>query len=409
MSEQADSQPKAESDSELVARLRGGDVSAFEAVVGRHRAAIVAFAATRLGSPADAEDIAQEAFVRAYFRLAELRDPDALLPWLRRIAERLVLMRLRARREEATEPERLSELAAENGAGEMDGLGLPAALAELPLEMRRTVSLTYLAGYTCAEAAEMLGVKEGTVKSRLSRARARLKEVFAVAGQGTTRDADGERFTRATVERLMREARKLLEEGEIDEASRRAAKVVSMQAKRFEQSPSDPNYGFVDEAAHIWSLPRRERRRREAEANAAQYGFTLEELDWEVADVDMMEGTLGKPEGRGKDIWGVPHTRLRMSMGDARDVCRRLNCSPQTLSKWVDEGCPILRCWPFARFDFDRVNQWLRDNQIEDWPKESDYDLDRPVRVIFRALHRRELDPEEAESIITNLGWGNWG
>jgi RNA polymerase sigma-70 factor (ECF subfamily) len=409
MSEQTDSQLRAELDSELVARLGGGDLSAFEAIVNRHRTAIVALAAARLGSLEDAEDVAQEAFVRAYFRLHELRDPDALLSWLRRIAERLALMRLRARREEATEPERLSELAAENSDAEGDGLGLPAALAELPLGMRRAVSLTYLAGYTCAEAAEMLGVKEGTVKSRLSRARARLKEVFAVTGQGTKRDADGERFTRATVERLMREARKLLEEGEIDEASRRAAKVVSMRAKRFEQSPSDPNYGFVDEAAHIWSLPRKERRRREAEANAAQYGFTLAELDWEVADVDMMEGTLGKPEGRGKDIWGVPHGRVRTGFKDSRDVCRRLNCSPQTLSKWVEEGCPVLRCWPFARFDFDRVNQWLRHNEIEEWPKESDHDLDRPIRVIFKALHSRELNPEEAESIITNLGWGDWG
>ncbi len=398
-----------ETDAQLVARMRRGDIAAFESLVDRHRAALVAAAAFRLGSLEDAEDVAQETFVRAYFRLRELRDPGALLPWLRRIADRLALMRLRSRREEAVAPARLSEIAAPTSYGETDGVGLPAALAELPVGMRQAVSLTYLAGYSCAEAAELLGVKEGTVKSRLSRARVKLKEVFAVAGQGAAKDAGDKEFTRQTVERLMNEVRKLLQEGEIDEASRRAAKVLGMQAKQFEQSSSDPNYGFADEAAHIWSLTFKERRRKEAQANAVQYGFTLEELDWEVADVDMMEGTLGKPTGRGKDIWGVPHSRVRIRMGDARDVCRRLHCSPQTLAKWVDDGCPILRCWPFARFDFDRVNQWIQDKGIRDWPKETDDDLDRPIRVIFKAIEQGELTAEKAEEIITNLGWGNWG
>jgi len=101
------------SDAQLVARAREGDLSAFEMIVDRHRAALVALAAGRLGSLADAEDVAQEAFVQAFFRLHQLRKPEALLGWLRRLTERLALMRLRSRREEPCEPARLERMRAE--------------------------------------------------------------------------------------------------------------------------------------------------------------------------------------------------------------------------------------------------------------------------------------------------------
>jgi RNA polymerase sigma-70 factor (ECF subfamily) len=398
-----------ETDSQLVARLLTGDVPAFEAIVSRHRAALVAVAASRLGSLEDAEDVAQEAFVQAYFRLRQLRDPHALLPWLRRIADRLALMRLRSHREEAMEPARLSELAAGNSEGEMDGFGLPAALAELPVGMRQAVSLTYLAGYTCAEAAELLGVREGTVKSRLSRARAKLKEVFAMTEGELRQGKSGDKFTQETVARLVKEARLLLAEGDIDGAARQADQALAIQVKEFFASGDDPNYEFNMEAARITALLRKEQRRQEAEANAAQYGFTLEELDWEVADIDMMEETLGKPVGRGQDTWGVPRGQVRTGFKDSRDICRRLECSPMQLSEWVDSGCPILRCWPFARFDLDRVRQWIEEQEVRDWRRHDPRELDRPIRVIFKAVEQGELTAGKAEEVITNLGWGDWG
>lgn len=398
-----------DTDSQLVGRLLAGDVTAFEVIVGRHRAALVAAAAARLGSLEDAEDVAQEAFVQAYFRLRQLRDPDALRPWLRRIADRLALMRLRTRREEAVEPERLSELATLNSEAEGDGSGLPAALAELPVGMRRAVSLTYLAGYTCAEAAELLGVKEGTVKSRLSRARAKLKEVFAMTEGELKGGKPRDEFTQETVERLVREARRLLDEGDIDAAARQADKALAIQVREFFASGDDPNYEFNLEAARIKALPRQEQRRREAEANAAQYGYTLEELDWDVAEVNMLRNTLGTPEGRGQDMWGVPHSRMKLKIMDARDIGNRLKCSPMQLSEWVDAGCPILRCWPFARFDLDRVKHWIADQGIRDWREYGPQELDRPIRVIFKAIEQGKLTAKKAEEVITNLGWGNWG
>jgi RNA polymerase sigma factor (sigma-70 family) len=395
-----------ETDGQLVVRARGGDISAFEVIVNRHRAAIVALAASRLGSLADAEDVAQEAFVQAFFRLDQLRDAAALLPWLRRLTDRLALTRLRRRREEPLEPARVERMRAAEPepAGETRGL-----LWGLPQGMRAAVALTYLAGYTCGEAASLLGVREGTVKSRLSRARAMLREEFAVAEEEMRKGKPRDEFTQATVDRLVKEARRLLDEGDIEGAAREADRALTLQVQELFASGDDPNYEFDLEAARIKALPRTEQRRREAEANAAQYGFTLEELDWEVADVDMMSGTLGKPTGHGKDVWGVPHSRMKLKIMDARDICRRLECSPMQLSEWVGAGCLIVRCWPFARFDLDRVKQWIADQEIGDWRRYRPRDLDRPIRAIFKAIEDGELTAEKAEEVITNLGWGVWG
>ncbi|HUT75038.1 MAG TPA: RNA polymerase sigma factor [Armatimonadota bacterium] len=400
-----------ETDSQLVARARDGDLSAFEAIVDRHRAALVALAAGRLGSLADAEDVAQDAFVRAFFRLHQLRDPQALLPWLRRLTERLALMRRRRRREDLVAPERLEQMRRDHmGPGRPDDDGrIAELLQQLPTAMRQTVTLTYLAGYTCAETAALLGIRAGTVKSRLSRARATLKEAFTMARKNLSEGKPEDEFTQQTIERLMAEARRLLEQGDIDAAGERAGEVVGMQVRARFDSGDDSSVKIDKEAVRIYALPRKEQRRKDCEANAAQYGYRLQDLDWEVADVDMMSGTLGKPTGKGKDWWGMPHSRMRLRIMDARDICRRLRCSPVTLLEWVQSGLPILRCWPFARFDLDRVRQWLKDKRITDWPKETDYDLDMPIRVIFKALHRRDLTPEQAEEVITDLGWGVWG
>ena len=193
-----------ETDAELVARTRGGDLSAFEVIVDRHRAALVALAAGRLGSLADAEDVAQDAFVQAYFRLHQLRKPEALPAWLRRLTDRLALMRLRRRREEPLEPERLERMRALRAAPDDSGARGEARemLTRLPPMMRQAVALTYLAGYTSAEVASLLGVKEGTVKSRLSRARAFLREELAVRQKELAEGRPEDEFTQEVLRRV---------------------------------------------------------------------------------------------------------------------------------------------------------------------------------------------------------------
>jgi len=164
-----------------------------------------------------------------------------------------------------------------------------------------------------------------------------------------------------------------------------------------------------EDAVALTGLGRREQRRRECEANAAQYGYALHQLDWEVADVNMMSETLGKPTGHGKDIWGVPVSRLPLDIIDLRELCRRLKVSPLAVYQWVGNGCPILRCWPFARFDLDRVQSWLAEQGIQDWPREGEYELERPICMLYREIYDGRLAPESAEEVMDRLGLGVWG
>jgi hypothetical protein len=83
---------------------------------------------------------------------------------------------------------------------------------------------------------------------------------------------------------------------------------------------------------------------------------------------------------------------------------RRLHCSPQTLYGWIKQGMPVLRCWPFVRFDWNLIDKWLQANAIADWPKESDHDLDRPVRLILKAVEKGGVTARQAEEILDALG-----
>lgn len=407
------------SDSQLVERVREGDISAFEMIVERYRTILVARATSQLGSLVDAEDVAQDAFVQAYLHLAELRDPNALLPWLRKTTERLALMRVRSRRENPVDPVDLDLIA---GSPEpTDSAGADSILSQLPANMRETVSLTFLAGYTCAEAARVMGVQEGTVKSRLNRARAKLKEVIAMSEHDIAAGQPAGDFTRRTIERLKREARRLAVEGKFAEAGRKAQNVLLEQVKPLFGDPEKLGVAKTflaafdsgafkpdPEVTSMLGLSRQEQRRLECEGNAAQYGFRLKELDWELAEVDTMSGTLGKPTGHGKDVWGVPVSRMELDIVDARELCRRLRVSPLALYEWVRSGCPILRCWPFARLDVECVTQWLVDNGIRDWPVEDDYSLERPIRVVFREVYDGRISPDQAQEVMRCLGYGVW-
>ncbi len=413
----------AETDRQLVERMRRGDIAAFEAIVVRYRAALVSLVDSRLHSLADAEDVAQEAFVQAFLHLPELRDPDVLLPWLRRVADRLALMRLRLRRDEPTSPEHLDRVAASPVDEEdvVNGVGLRGLLVRLPAPMRQAVALTCLAGHTCAEAARLLGVKEGTVKSRLSRARAQLKEAIAMSDREQAEASPQEEFARQTIARLKAEARRLLAKGDASGAAQRAQAILTEQVKPLFGDPSERGVASTllaawdsgaikpdEDAVAMAGLDRKEQRRSECEANAAQYGFKLEELDWELEDISYMRGTLSAPTGRGRDTWGIPLSRADLTVVDARELCQRLRCSPLSLYEWVGKGCPIVRCWPWARFDLDRVQQWLTDNGIRDWRRENVYSLERPIRIIFRSVYDGDLSSELAESIMSELGWGVW-
>src|SRR2546425_7938531 len=137
-----------------------------------------------LRNTADAEDVAQEALLRAYRRFDRLRDRNRFRAWLVRIAFRLALDRLRSgkRRELRdtlwSQPERQppTRTAEDLAASKELQAHLDNALAELPEKLRLVLLLAAMEGHTIEEIAGMLGISTGTVKSRIFYARKQLAE-----------------------------------------------------------------------------------------------------------------------------------------------------------------------------------------------------------------------------------------
>jgi RNA polymerase sigma-70 factor (ECF subfamily) len=171
-------------DAELIAFARRGDVAAYETLVRRHREVAFRTAYLVARSSADAEDATQEAFVKAYYALDRFRPDGEFRPWILRIVANEARNRRRsARRRESLvlrlaqdRPSGASAQAPEAAAVSSDeARTLLAALADLPERDRLVISYRYLLELSEAETAAALGVRPGTVKSRLSRALDRLR------------------------------------------------------------------------------------------------------------------------------------------------------------------------------------------------------------------------------------------
>jgi len=170
---------------ELVERARRGDLDAWETIVRTHQGLAFRTAYLLAGNAADAEEAAQDGFVKAYRALGRFRRGAELRPWLLSI----VANEARNRRRSAVRRDRLALRAAVEVrpgdavpspeaallAGEQRER-LLAAVEALPDEHRDAIACRYLLGLSEAETAGALGVRAGTVKSRLSRALARLRE-----------------------------------------------------------------------------------------------------------------------------------------------------------------------------------------------------------------------------------------
>jgi RNA polymerase sigma factor (sigma-70 family) len=178
-------------ESELVARARGGEVTAYEELVRRYQgiAHRTAYLITR--ETAEAEDAAQAGFVKAYRALGRFDPGRPFRPWLLRIVANEARNRRRsaARRAAlelaaAREPERVEpSLEAEAVARERRA-ALLGAVNGLRDADREVIALRYFLDLSEAEMAEVLEVAAGTVKSRLSRAIGRLREALAGSGLG---------------------------------------------------------------------------------------------------------------------------------------------------------------------------------------------------------------------------------
>lgn len=173
-------------DRDLLRRLRAGAPGAFEEFVIAHQHRVFSVAFRMVGARAEAEDVAQETFLRAHRHLADFRGDSRLSTWLYAIAARLSLDHLAARHRRplvsADEERDIAESAPDGAGGPGDEAergelraALLRAIDELPEDRRIVVVLRDLEGLAYEEIAAALGIELGTVRSRLHRARAELR------------------------------------------------------------------------------------------------------------------------------------------------------------------------------------------------------------------------------------------
>lgn len=174
-----------EPERELIARAKSGDTGAYDALVSHYSKRVLSIAWSIVRNAHDAEDLAQEAFVRAYENLGRFRADEPFGPWIARITTNLALdllkHRKRVRHEEITDSE---------PAERRDRTDLPAksneiarrideALEQLPEMQHLVARLSLVEQFEHAEIAAMTGLSEGTIRSHLSLARGKLKQQLA--------------------------------------------------------------------------------------------------------------------------------------------------------------------------------------------------------------------------------------
>ncbi len=181
---------------ELVERARNGDVTAYEQLVRTYQDLAGRTAYVITGGAPDAQDAAQEAFVKAYYSLGRFRAGAPFRPWLLRIVANEAINRRRSTRRQAGLALRAAEgrlqddavPSPEGAALAQDEHGrLVAAMNLLRPEDRLVIAYRYWFDLSESEMADALGCARGTVKSKLSRALARLRKVMAPAGLGDER------------------------------------------------------------------------------------------------------------------------------------------------------------------------------------------------------------------------------
>ncbi len=180
----------AASDGELVRRAKAGDRDAFRGLVERYRGRVYGIARGMTGNHGDADDVAQETFIKAYRKLGDFEGQSAIYTWLYRIAvnSALDLLRRKSRRGELGLDRSIEEAerrlaaarkgppdgAAEAGAAELRR-AVAGGLAELPARHRAVLVLHDIEGMPHEEISRILGCPPGTVRSRLHYARARMQ------------------------------------------------------------------------------------------------------------------------------------------------------------------------------------------------------------------------------------------
>jgi RNA polymerase sigma-70 factor (ECF subfamily) len=185
-------------DGDLVRRTLAGDGKAYGLLVARHQEPLYRLCYGLAGNPCDADELAHDAFVEAYLKLRQLREPDRFAAWLRTLALNLGRMRLRERRRGAALAAECASLAAVEHDGRarsaVPSVCLRQGLLSLSAAQRLVLALYYGEGLSYEEIARFLDVPIGTVMSRLHRARRELKQGMETMHEEETPVSPGEMF-----------------------------------------------------------------------------------------------------------------------------------------------------------------------------------------------------------------------
>jgi RNA polymerase sigma-70 factor, ECF subfamily len=179
------------SDRQVVDAVLGGDRDAFRLLVERESPMVIAACRRILGSTSDAQDAAQEAFVRAYQSLGTFRGDGPFGAWVRRIAVRIAVARLAADGTVTLDDARFrpGERAVVDGdpvdrvLDAEERAALSDAIARLPPDQRQVVMLRFYGEHSVEDIARLTDRPVGTVKSRLSRGVATLRDQFGVRSE----------------------------------------------------------------------------------------------------------------------------------------------------------------------------------------------------------------------------------
>ena len=161
-----------------VARCRAGDDSALRLIIARHRNRLIRTATNLLRDRHEAEDVSQEAFLKAFREIHRLRDDKAFSGFLYRICVRLCMDRLRLKRAEPTE---FDTIQPHEGPNVENRVVIEKLLNSLPAELRTTLVLREMEQLSYDEIAGAMRVPIGTVRSRLHTARERFRKLWLEA------------------------------------------------------------------------------------------------------------------------------------------------------------------------------------------------------------------------------------
>jgi RNA polymerase sigma-70 factor, ECF subfamily len=187
----------------LIERAKQGDETAFQALYDKHKRRVYSLCLRMTSNTAEAEDLAQEAFLQLYRKIGTFRGESAFSTWLHRLSVNVVLMHLRKK---SLPQVSLDETMASSGeedtpkkdfgaqdpalSGSIDRLQLQKAVADLPPGYRTIFVLHDVEGYEHNEIANIVGCSIGNSKSQLHKARMKLREMLKINRAEKAEDAE---------------------------------------------------------------------------------------------------------------------------------------------------------------------------------------------------------------------------